>query len=61
LFGCSVPIILRKVSGDQNSQFKFIGGCYVHGVMDGEAISGKPPPAYPYVDKKSNISTFKIV
>ena len=47
LFGCSVPIILRKVSGDQNSPFRFIGGCYIHGVIDGEAISGTHPPAYP--------------
>jgi hypothetical protein len=61
LFGCSVPIILRKVSEDQNSPFKFIGGCYVHGVMGGEAIPSKPPPAYPYGEKNSNVSTFKIV
>lgn len=62
LIGCSAPIILRKVSRfGQNSPFKFIGGCYVHGVMDGEAISSMPPLAYPYTGKKSNINTFKIV
>jgi hypothetical protein len=61
LFGCSVPIILRKVSGDQNSPFKFIGSCYVYGVMDGEAIPSEPPPAYPYAENTSNINTFRIV
>lgn len=56
LFGCSVPIILRNVSGDQNSPYRFICGSYVYGVMGGEAIPSEPPPAYWYGEKNSNVS-----
>jgi hypothetical protein len=34
LFGCSVPVIIRKVK----DHHIFIGESYVHGIMDGEAI-----------------------
>jgi hypothetical protein len=37
LFGCSVPVILRKLQ-DQNS-YDFVGECYLHGFMDAEAIA----------------------
>lgn len=36
LFGCQVPVLLRK-HGDS---YDFIGTCYVHGIMQGEAIAG---------------------
>jgi hypothetical protein len=45
LYGCSVPVLLRKVEngGQEDSdikvQYEFVGECYVHGVMDGEAFS----------------------
>jgi hypothetical protein len=48
LYGCSVPVILRKIGprsnegllSDQSSSdhYEFIGECYIHGMMDGEAI-----------------------
>ena len=41
LYGCSVPVLLRKVIGDERTgdyYYKFIGECYVHGMMDGEAL-----------------------
>ncbi|CZR65424.1 uncharacterized protein PAC_15324 [Phialocephala subalpina] len=38
LFGCSVPVVLRKVSTEQ---YIFIGECYVHGMMDGESLPSK--------------------
>lgn len=38
LLGCSVPVVLRKFE----SGFRFLGGCYVHGMMDGEAVDPKP-------------------
>lgn len=34
LFGCSVPIVLRKI----NNRHYFVGDCYVHGWMNGEMI-----------------------
>jgi hypothetical protein len=37
LYGCSVPVVLRREPGSADSDFKYelIGECYVHGVMDG--------------------------
>jgi hypothetical protein len=40
LFGCSVPVILRKRAGD-GGDYEFIGAAYIHGIMDGEALAGK--------------------
>jgi hypothetical protein len=37
LFGCSVPVILRKLQ-DQDS-YEFVGECYLHSFMDAEAIA----------------------
>ena len=34
LWGCSVPVVLRK----EGDHYIFVGECYTHGVMDGEAI-----------------------
>jgi hypothetical protein len=36
LFGCSVPVVLRKRIG---GEYFFIGECYLHGFMDSEAIA----------------------
>jgi hypothetical protein len=36
LMGCSTPVILRPTS--QPNEFQFIGECYWHGFMDGEAL-----------------------
>jgi serine/threonine protein kinase len=42
LFGCAVPVILRKLEPSENeAYFTLIGDCYVHGVMDGQALHGK--------------------
>lgn len=40
IYGCSVPIVLKRVG----KNFHFIGECYVHGMMDGEAVY--PIPKY---------------
>ena len=37
LYGCSVPVILRKFQ-DENF-YEFVGECYLHGFMDAEAIA----------------------
>ena len=40
LYGCSVPIILRKRHTNPfANHYEFIGECYVHGLMDGEALA----------------------
>lgn len=40
LYGCSVPVILRRCVADDEPEnlFKFVGECYVDGLMDGEAL-----------------------
>jgi hypothetical protein len=44
LFGCSVPVVLRGVkhvptsTQDKGTHYEFVGECYVHGMMDGEAV-----------------------
>lgn len=35
LYGCSVPVVLRQQG---EGSWAFIGECYFHGMMDGEAI-----------------------
>ncbi|RDW81907.1 hypothetical protein BP6252_03019 [Coleophoma cylindrospora] len=54
LWGCDVPVVLRPIteslvrdgsmpssSGpDKKMTYEFIGECYLHGYMDGEALSG---------------------
>ncbi|CZR63077.1 uncharacterized protein PAC_12974 [Phialocephala subalpina] len=39
LYGCSVPVVLRPMQGVGNTEWWcVVGECYVHGVMDGEAV-----------------------
>jgi hypothetical protein len=39
LYGCSVPVVLRKLSGPNTSIcWQLVGDAYVHGIMDGEAL-----------------------
>ncbi|KAH9203526.1 hypothetical protein DL95DRAFT_472296 [Leptodontidium sp. 2 PMI_412] len=55
LFGCSVPVVLRE--DRERKYYQIIGECYVHGMMDGEAIAGKAP-AWPY--DQQEYSTFEL-
>lgn len=43
LFGCSVPVVLRRVDGQTGAQelYELVGEAYVHGKMDGEAVQNK--------------------
>jgi hypothetical protein len=34
LLGCSIPVVLRPVEGG----YKLLGECYIHGIMEGEAM-----------------------
>jgi hypothetical protein len=41
LVGFSVPFVLRQVSGcagGSANEYKLVGHCYMHGIMDGELI-----------------------
>ena len=46
LFGCSVPVVLRKV--EKEDRHIFVGECYVNGMMDGESLYVKMPD-HPYL------------
>ncbi|KIW67526.1 hypothetical protein PV04_06770 [Phialophora macrospora] len=49
LYGCSVPVVLRKV----RSYYKLIGECFVYGMMDGEAFTGR--------EANSSTETFGLI
>lgn len=36
IYGCNVPVVLRKVPNRSHPVYSLIGECYVHGAMDGE-------------------------
>ena len=38
--GCYVPIILRPTHASSKKQYRVVGQCYIHGLMNGEAILG---------------------
>jgi len=48
LFGCSVPVVPRQLSGSERCTF--VAECYIHGMMDGEAIPKNRTPEYPYLE-----------
>ena len=37
-YGCSVPGFIRELENTNN--FELIGECYLHGMTDGDAVSG---------------------
>jgi hypothetical protein len=43
ILGCSLPLILRPNS---SGQYWVVGSCYVHGLMNGEALLGPLPTHY---------------
>jgi len=51
LFGCSVPVVLRRHGKGKDKYFEMIGECFVYGMMGGEALSGKTF-LRPYEDQK---------
>jgi hypothetical protein len=39
LFGCSVPVVLKRVKDPRVTRlFELVGECYIDGFMDGEAV-----------------------
>ena len=43
LAGGKVPFVLQPLSKPQPNTFELVSDCYVHGIMDGEAVSEKAP------------------
>jgi hypothetical protein len=40
LFGCTVPVVLRRCEDEKGAAyFQLVGESYVHGIMDGEAVA----------------------
>ncbi|KAF1964026.1 HET-domain-containing protein [Bimuria novae-zelandiae CBS 107.79] len=39
LLGGEVPYVLRRIDNQSQDYYTMVGECYVHGIMDGEAIS----------------------
>lgn len=45
LFGCSVPVILREHSTNQGiKHYELVGECYLHGMMNGDALKERNDP-----------------
>ncbi|KAL2065534.1 hypothetical protein VTL71DRAFT_3204 [Oculimacula yallundae] len=42
LYGCSVPVVLRKKEVKDDTFWQVVGECYVHGKMNGEAMENAP-------------------
>jgi hypothetical protein len=40
LAGGKLPLVLRPLPKSRPRTFELVGDCYVHGIMDGEAVSG---------------------
>jgi len=53
LFGCSVPVLLKKSKSEGKECYILVGECYVYDMMDGEALTLKPE--YPYSREKEFI------
>lgn len=47
--GLACPVVLRKETGGEK-QFTFIGGCYVHGLMHGQAVDDAKAKGVELVD-----------
>jgi hypothetical protein len=46
LYGCSVPVLLRPMPNAVNVEWwNVVGECYVHGIMDGEAVRDREDPS----------------
>jgi hypothetical protein len=43
IYGCSVPVVLRKQRDENDDYWQLIGEAYVYGYMDGEGILGMSP------------------
>lgn len=54
LFGCSVPVILRPHPG-QEKHFTLVGESYIHGLMEGEALTGRDKKTWEFEDERFHL------
>jgi len=43
LFGCINPMVVRRVPNSSSPQYRLVGECYTHGMMQGQPILGELP------------------
>jgi hypothetical protein len=43
VYGLQFPVVLRPLGEER---FEFLGTCYVHGIMSGEALEGRTGEDY---------------
>jgi hypothetical protein len=54
LFGCDMPVVLRRPKKrTEENRYVFVGECYMHGIMNGEAVEGSSAGKY-------NVTEFRI-
>ena len=44
LFGCSVPVVLRKIETSEDPAFQLIGEAFIYNMMEGQALNENRDP-----------------
>ncbi|KAI1380165.1 HET-domain-containing protein [Hypoxylon crocopeplum] len=57
ILGCDLPMLLRPTS---TGKYEVIGDCYVHGIMDAEALLGPLPSPWRVVGKQEEDRYFRV-
>jgi hypothetical protein len=52
LYGCSVPVVLRKMVTSIDHWWEIVGEAYVHGIMDGEVFRQTPQTTLKHMEEE---------